>query len=75
MTVVVIAHQLSTLRMADRIVVMDKGKVVANGDHETVLRDSVIYRNLIHRYSEDGRQLFKKKSINESSSDALDSIS
>lgn len=53
MAVIVIAHRLSTIRMADRIVVMDKGRIVANGDHETVLRDSEIYRHLINGRGEE----------------------
>jgi subfamily B ATP-binding cassette protein MsbA len=36
-TAVVIAHRLSTIQQADRIVVMDKGKIVEIGNHETLL--------------------------------------
>lgn len=36
-TVLIIAHRLSTVRNADRIVVIDKGKIVESGSHETLL--------------------------------------
>jgi ATP-binding cassette subfamily B protein len=38
-TAVVIAHRLSTIRRMDRIVVMDKGKIVQMGSHEQLLKD------------------------------------
>ena len=37
-TVIVIAHRLSTVTMADKIVVMQAGRVVAEGRHDTLLR-------------------------------------
>lgn len=38
-TALVIAHRLSTIQRMDRIVVMDKGKIVQIGSHETLLKD------------------------------------
>lgn len=45
-TVFVIAHRLSTVREADRIIVLDRGQIVAIGTHETLLGDSDLYRRL-----------------------------
>ncbi|HOW87518.1 MAG TPA: ABC transporter ATP-binding protein [Candidatus Omnitrophota bacterium] len=45
-TVFVIAHRLSTIQKADRILVMDKGKVVQQGTNEFLLRLGGIYKKL-----------------------------
>jgi ATP-binding cassette subfamily B protein len=45
-TVLIIAHRLATVRHADRIVVMDRGRVVAAGPHEQLLRESPLYARL-----------------------------
>jgi ATP-binding cassette subfamily B protein len=45
-TVLIIAHRLATVRHADRIVVMDHGRVVAAGPHDQLLRDSPLYARL-----------------------------
>ncbi|GAA4754332.1 ABC transporter ATP-binding protein [Amnibacterium soli] len=45
-TTIVIAHRLSTVVDADQIVVVDGGRVVAAGRHETLLETSPLYREL-----------------------------
>ena len=45
-TSVVVAHRLSTVIDADRIFVMDKGKIVAEGSHEKLLLHSELYHQL-----------------------------
>jgi ABC-type multidrug transport system fused ATPase/permease subunit len=45
----VIAQRLSTVRMADLILLLDKGRVVARGTHEELLRTSGLYAEIYHR--------------------------
>jgi subfamily B ATP-binding cassette protein MsbA len=45
-TVFVIAHRLSTIQKADRILVMDKGRIVQQGTNEFLLRLGGMYKKL-----------------------------
>ncbi|HSQ82970.1 MAG TPA: ABC transporter transmembrane domain-containing protein [Casimicrobiaceae bacterium] len=45
-TVLMIAHRLATVRHADRIAVMEKGRIVAQGTHEALVRDNALYARL-----------------------------
>jgi len=45
-TVIVIAHRLSTVKNADKIVVIDKGRIVDSGSHEELLGRSPLYKKL-----------------------------
>ncbi len=53
-TTLVIAHRLSTVRDADRIVVLDRGRVVEAGSHEDLVRAQGHYARLVATQSSDG---------------------
>ncbi len=42
----VVAHRLTTLRTADRLIVLDRGQCAGFGPHEQLMRDCALYRNL-----------------------------
>lgn len=48
-TVFVVAHRLSTVRRADRILVMDKGRVVEDGPHDRLLTQDGVYASLVRQ--------------------------
>lgn len=50
-TVIVIAHRLSTLKEMDKLVVMDKGKIIEKGSHASLLRKKGLYYNLYNMQS------------------------
>lgn len=46
-TIMVIAHRLSTITAADRLVVLENGRVVQTGTHGELIRQDGVYRNLV----------------------------
>jgi ABC transporter fused permease/ATP-binding protein len=52
-TTIVIAHRLSTVRKADRVVVLDQGAVVESGNHTDLMRSDGLYRRLVERQFSD----------------------
>ncbi len=56
-TTFVIAHRLSTVRNADLIMVMEKGRISASGTHETLLNSSRLYSEIFNR------QLVRKETL------------
>ena len=46
-TIIMIAHRLKTVRHADRIVVVDKGRIVQQGTHEQLMQQNGIYRRFV----------------------------
>lgn len=46
-TIIMIAHRLKTVRHADQIVVVDKGRIVQRGNHDQLMKDDGIYKRFV----------------------------
>ncbi len=53
-TVIVVAHRLSTVRDADKIVVLDNGRIIESGNHESLISNKGAYYNLVKNQLELG---------------------
>ena len=53
-TVVVVAHRLSTVRDADNIIVLDKGKIAEEGTHKELVERKGLYYRLVKNQLELG---------------------
>ena len=53
-TTLIIAHRLATVKKADRIIVLDQGRVVAEGRHEDLVREDGLYARLARLQFTDG---------------------
>ena len=45
-TVIIVAQRISTIRHADRILVVDDGQIVGNGNHEQLMKSCALYREM-----------------------------
>lgn len=53
-TAIIVAHRLSTIRKADRILVLQDGSIVQEGDHDTLVSQPGLYQDLVeHQYGGD----------------------
>ncbi|MFN3505226.1 MAG: ABC transporter ATP-binding protein [Caldimicrobium sp.] len=50
-TLIIIAHRLSTILRADKIVVMEKGRILAEGKHKEILQSCPLYRDLYQTFT------------------------
>ena len=48
MTMLLVAHRLSTIRDADEILVLDDGELVGMGTHEQLLDTCAVYQEIYH---------------------------
>ena len=51
-TTIIIAHRLSTIALADRVILMDEGRVVADGTHLELMRDEPRYAEVLAHFDE-----------------------
>ncbi|SHM74285.1 ATP-binding cassette, subfamily B [Roseovarius litoreus] len=54
-TTIIVAHRLATVKKADRIIVMDKGRIVAQGTHEALVAEDGLYARLARLQFTDGQ--------------------
>jgi ATP-binding cassette subfamily B protein len=53
-TTIVVAHRLATVKKADRIVVMEDGRIVAQGKHDALVAEGGLYARLARLQFTDG---------------------
>jgi subfamily B ATP-binding cassette protein MsbA len=64
-TTLVIAHRLSTVRKADRIIVLADGKIVETGPHQQLMQQNGLYRRLYEMQ-------FREEEVEEAEEELLD---
>lgn len=47
-TVIIVAQRIATVMNADQIIVLDNGKIVANGKHKDLLEESEVYKEIVY---------------------------
>lgn len=62
-TTLIIAHRLATVLKADRILVMDHGRVVEEGTHESLIRQNGLYARLARLQFDQGSRSFEAEGI------------
>jgi ATP-binding cassette subfamily B protein len=62
-TTIVIAHRLATVLKADRILVMDQGRIVEEGSHDSLIRQNGLYARLARLQFDNGARTFEAEGI------------
>jgi len=69
-TTIVIAHRLATVLKADRIVVMDRGRIVSIGTHQSLMAEGGLYARLARLQFDAGRPLAAGETVGDGSAEA-----
>lgn len=62
-TVIIIAHRLSTIRSADRIIALEKGRIIESGTHDELLKQNGLYRRMWNIFSSTSAWQFGEKEV------------
>ncbi|HVM54379.1 MAG TPA: ABC transporter ATP-binding protein [Acidimicrobiales bacterium] len=73
-TTILVAHRRSTLNLADRIVVLDRGRVLDSGSHEELIERCTLYRELLAGPDDDLDTIVEEDEASTSAWDRVDDV-